>query len=82
MIEERIMCTVTMTQFKQEFGKYSKLSQSEDILVLKNGKPYYRIVSVNSPNSWETFFDKYEGSMREEEVDLSDPIAAGIIGKL
>ena len=76
------MCTVTMTEFKQHFGKYSDLSQTEDILVLKNGKPFYRIVSANSPNSWESFFEKYEGSMREEDVDLSDPIAAGILRKL
>ena len=34
------MCTITMTQLKKEFGKYFKLSQTEDILVLKNGKPY------------------------------------------
>ena len=76
------MCTITMTEFKQHFGKYSELSQTEDILVLKNGKPYYRIVSVNSSNSWESFFEKYEGSMREADVDLSDPIAAGILRKL
>ena len=76
------MCTITMTQLKQELGKYSELSQSEDILVLKNGKPFFRMISANSPNSWESFFDKYEGSMNEEDVDLSDPIAAGIIGKL
>ena len=76
------MCVITMTQFKQQFGKYSDLSQTEDILVLKNGKPFYKITSVNSKNSWESFFDKYEGSMNEKDVDLSDPIAAGIIGKL
>ena len=76
------MCTITMTQLKQELGKYSELSQKEDILVLKNGKPFFRIVSVNSSNSWESFFDKYEGSMEEKDVDLSDPISAGIIGKL
>ena len=71
-----------MTEFKQHFGKYSELSQTEDILVLKNGKPYYRIVAANSTNSWESFFDKYEGIMREEDVDLNDPVAAGILGKL
>ena len=76
------MCTITMTQFKQQFGKYSKLSQDEDILVLKNGKPYFRIVSANSKTSWESFFDKYEGLTNEKDVDLNDPIAARIIGKL
>ena len=76
------MCTITMTQFKQQFGKYSELSQSEDILVLKNGKPYMKIMSATSSNSWESFFEKYEGSMSEKDVDLNDPIAAGIIGKL
>ena len=76
------MCTITMTQYKQQLGKYSELSQSEDILVLKNGKPYFRIVAVSKPNSWESFFDKYEGIIKEEDVDLGDPITAGILGKL
>ena len=76
------MCTITMTQLKQELGKYSELSQSEDILVLKNGKPLFKMVSASSSNSWESFFDKYEGITNEEDVDLNDPIAAGIIGKL
>ena len=76
------MRTITMTQYKQQFGKYSELSQSEDILVLKNGKPYFRIVSVNKPNSWESFFEKYEGIINEEDLNLNDPITAGILGKL
>ena len=76
------MCTITMTQYKKQLGKYSELSQSEDILVLKNGKPYFHIVAVNKPNSWESFFDKYEGLIKEEDLDLNDPITAGILGKL
>lgn len=76
------MCVITMTQFKQQFGKYSELSQTEDILVLKNGKPFYKISSVNSKNSWESFFEKYEGIIKEEDLDLNDPITAGILGKL
>lgn len=76
------MRTITMTQYKKEFGKYSELSQTEDILVLKNGKPYIKITSAKSSNSWESFFDKYEGIVKEEDLDLNDPITAGIIGKL
>ena len=76
------MCTITMTQYKKEFGKYSELSQTEDILVLKNGKPYIKITSAKESNSWESFFDKYEGIVKEEDLDLNDPITAGIIGKL
>jgi len=76
------MCTITMTQYKQQLGKYSELSQSEDILVLKNGKPFFRIIGVNKPNSWESFFEKYEGIVKEEDLDLNDPITAGILGKL
>ena len=76
------MCTITMTQLKKQFGKYFELSQTEDIFVLKNGKPYSRISNAKNSNSWESFFEKYEGTMNEEDVDLNDPIAAGIIGKL
>lgn len=76
------MYTITMTQYKKELGKYSELSQAEDILVLKNGKPYIKITSAKKSNSWESFFDKYEGILKEEDLDLNDPITAGIIGKL
>ena len=32
------MTTITATEFKQNFGKYLALAQSEDIEVTKNGK--------------------------------------------
>ena len=76
------MCIITATEFKEQFGKYIELGTKEDILVTKNGKPLVRIVSADTKPSWESFFDKYEGFIKEEDVDLSDPIAAGIIGKL
>lgn len=76
------MCTITMTQYKKELGRYSALSQKEDILVLKNGKPYMTVRAAKKSNSWESFFDKYEGIIKEEELDLNDPITAGILGKL
>ena len=76
------MCTITATEFKENFGKYLELGSKEDILVTKNGKPFVRIMSANGSSTWESFFDKYEGSMDEKEIDLSDPIAAGIVGKL
>jgi len=34
-----------------------------------------------SPN-WEEFFNEYEGIFKEEDLDLNDPITAGILGKL
>lgn len=76
------MCTVTATEFKEQFGKYLKLGTKEDILITKNGKPLVKLVSVNGSSIWGSFFDEYEGSMDENDVDLSDPIAAGIVGKL
>lgn len=76
------MCTITMTQLKKQFGKYFELSQTEDILVLKNGKPYSRISNAQVSNSWESFFEKYEGIIKEEDLDLNDPITVGILGKL
>ena len=40
------MCTITATEFKENFGKYLELGRKEDILVTKNGKPLVRIVSA------------------------------------
>ena len=76
------MCTITATEFKENFGKYLELGQKEDILVTKNGKPLVRIVSAKGSSSWNDFFDKYEGIVKEEDLDLNDPITAGILGKL
>ena len=76
------MCTVTATQFKEQFGKMLELALTEEILVTKNGKPFVRILSAKGSATWEDFFNEYEGSMNEKDVDISDPIAAGIIGKL
>ena len=40
------------------------------------------ITYVDARPSWNDFFGKYEGTMKEEGLDLSDPITAGILGKL
>lgn len=32
------MCIITATELKQNLGKYLELSQSEDVIVKKNGK--------------------------------------------
>ena len=62
------MCTITATEFKENFGKYLELGRKEDILVTKNGKPLVRIVSAKRSSSWEEFFDKYEGIIKEEDL--------------
>lgn len=38
------MCTITSTEFKNNFGKYVELGQKEEISVIKRGQVIFRIV--------------------------------------
>ena len=38
------MCTITTTEFKNNFGKYIELGQKETIKVVKRGKVIFTIV--------------------------------------
>lgn len=40
------MCTITATELKKNLGKYIELSQTEDIYITKNGKPYSKLSSA------------------------------------
>jgi len=74
------MCTITATEFKTQFGKYLELSNKEDILITKNGKPFATITAVKS-NNWNDFFDEWAGTIDEKDVDLDDPRIAHMLGK-
>ncbi len=41
------MCTITATEFKENFGKYLKLGQEEEISVTHRGVPVITIVPAN-----------------------------------
>lgn len=38
------MCTITVTEFKENFGKYNKLAQKEEILVSHRGEIIYHLI--------------------------------------
>ena len=38
------MCTITATELKENFGKYMKLGQKEEIEVTHRGEPIFVIV--------------------------------------
>ena len=42
------MCTITATELKNNLGKYIELSQTEDVYITKNGKPYSKLTNVLS----------------------------------
>ncbi len=49
------MTTITATEFKQNFGKYLVLAQSEDIEITKNGKTAARLTSAQARRSTKDF---------------------------
>lgn len=38
------MCTITATEFRQNFGKYNELAQREMVIVTSRGKEIYTLV--------------------------------------
>ena len=61
------MYTVTATELKENFGKYMKLGQSEEICVTLRGKEIFTIVPKNKKliSEWESFF----GTLPKEAYD-------------
>lgn len=38
------MCTITATEFRNNFGKYNSIAQKETIVVTSRGKEIYKII--------------------------------------
>ncbi|ERM90703.1 MULTISPECIES: type II toxin-antitoxin system Phd/YefM family antitoxin [Caldanaerobacter] len=68
------MIQVSSTEFKNNVGKFLKLSEKEDILILKNGKPVAKLTAV-SKNEKEIAYDRLLEMIKKskpvtEEIDL------------
>ena len=70
-------------EFK-EFEKNLKLhlidATKEDYIVTLNGKPFIRLSSALDPDI--SFWEKYRGIIKEDDLDLEDPKILGILKKL
>lgn len=75
------MCTITMTQLKENLGYYTELSRKEEVRITKNGK-YLTTLGVQKSDSFEDFVTSITGILKEEDLDLNDPKTAGILRKL
>jgi len=67
---------VSATEFKNNVGKYIKLSEKEDILILRKGKAVAKLTSV-SKNEKEIAYSRLLGMIKQsepvtEEIDLDD----------
>ncbi|ADL08364.1 type II toxin-antitoxin system Phd/YefM family antitoxin [Thermosediminibacter oceani] len=68
------MIQVSATEFKNNVGKFIKLSKKEDILILKNGKAVAKLTAV-SKNDKEIAYDRLLEMIKRskpvsEEIDL------------
>ncbi len=64
------MCTITATELKENFGKYMKLGQKEEIEVTHRGEPIFVIVPKKEQlkKEWASLF----GSLPREAYDDDD----------
>ena len=44
------MQTITITDLKNDIGKYVSLANNEDIIITKNGKPVSKLTSISENN--------------------------------
>lgn len=69
------MCTISTTEFKNNFGKYIEMGQREEIKVLKRGRVIFTIV----PESLSLLEEakKYIGMLPKDASIGNDPYERG-----
>ena len=69
------MCTITSTEFKKNFGKYSKMAEKEEIIVTNHGKEIYILqpMRVKKVKDMESIF----GLLPEDATIGEDPNERG-----
>lgn len=74
---------INSTEFKNNVGKYLRISQSEDVIILRNGKPVSKLVSINKEEAPLTkslagvlkhMGDIELDKMKEERIKANDSI--------
>ncbi len=65
------MCTITATEFKENFGKYMKLGQKEEIDVTHRGDVIFTIVPKKErlKKEWASIFGSLRGEIIDDDVD-------------
>ena len=69
------MCTITATEFKRNFGKYTDLGQKEEIEVTMHGKVIFTIVPQKI-KAYKTFMS-FVGRLPEDATIGEDPDERG-----
>lgn len=65
------MCTITATELKENFGKYMKLGQKEEIGVTHRGELIFTIVPKKEQlkKEWSQLFGSLSKELYDEEVE-------------
>ena len=65
------MCTITVTEFKKNFGKYNQLAQKEEVQVSHRGQVIYRLVPQKYAllKEWEHFFGILPADANFDDVE-------------
>ena len=69
------MCTITATEFRNNFGKYNALAQKETIIVTSRGKEIYSIIPQKLKDL--NTFLSYVGSLPNDATIGVDPDERG-----
>ena len=72
--------TIEFKEFEKKLKFYLIDATKEDLIVTLHGKPFIKISSALDPDI--SFWEKYEGIIKEEDLDLDDPKTLGILKKL
>ena len=72
--------TIEFKEFEKNLKLYLIDATKEDCIVTLNGKPFIRLSSALDPDI--SFWEKYRGIIKEEDLDLEDPKILGILKKL
>lgn len=69
------MCTITATEFRNNFGKYNALAQKEMVVVTSRGKEIYTIVPQKAKDL-DTFMS-FVGRLPKSATIGEDPYERG-----
>lgn len=58
-IKEKLMCTVSVTEFRNNFKKYAVIAEKEEICVTNRDKPVFMVVPIKKAmqDKARSFFD-------------------------
>ena len=69
---------IDSTEFENNVGLYLMKATKEDYIIYYHGKPLVRLTDATDRS--ESFFHKYRGIVKEEDIDYDDPRIRHMVG--